>query len=46
MLAVSPVLGLAAVAGIARTWRALALREACGQWLVSLVWPLLSSPRR
>jgi len=46
LVSLSPVLGLAAVAGLARTWRALALREACGQWLVSLLWPLLSSPSR
>jgi len=46
MIAVSPVLGLAAVAGLARTWRAVSLNEVCGQWLVSLLWPRPSSSGR
>jgi hypothetical protein len=44
-LLLSPLLGVAAVVGLARAYGALAFRRSSGQWLVSLVWPVLSSGR-
>jgi hypothetical protein len=46
LVALAPALGLAAVAALFRTWRAVSLNEVWGQWLVALLWPRPSSPRR